>query len=367
MAISRTMAVARTSKKDEFYTQLQTIEDEIDNYTDKFKDKVVYCNCDDARESNFFFYFLSNFERLGLKKLISSSYINREYDLFNFNDEKDKAMSFEYLGGFIEEDLLKNKDIMSIDSIKVKSLKGNGDFRSDECLGLLNEADIIVTNPPFSLFKEFIQILINYKKNFLLIGNNNAITYKDFFHLLKDNKVWPGGLFNKTVEFEVPSNYDKWDRLDELTGKKYASVPAISWWTNMKHDKMPSGNVELTKSYKDNPNDYPKYCNYNAIDVNKLTNIPKDYDGIMGVPITFIGIYNPNQFNILGLGAGEMYKKLGGKVLGQSFLNKYLEAGGKGNYVANQNILGYYNDNGEPIIPYMRILIQSKLPVIQKE
>lgn len=135
----------------------------------------------------------------------------------------------------------------------------------------------------------------------------------------------------------------------------------------MKHDKMPSGNVELTKSYKDNPNDYPKYCNYNAIDVNKLTNIPKDYDGIMGVPITFIGIYNPNQFNILGLGAGEMYKKLGGKVLGQSFLNKYLEAGGKGNYVANQNILGYYNDNGEPIIPYMRILIQSKLPVIQKE
>lgn len=352
----RTLANARVSKKDEFYTQLETIEEELDTYGDYFNDKVVYCNADNALESNFFYYFLKNFKRLGLKKLISSAYVDNDYNLFNIDEDKDCAMSFEYSGGYIKEEHLKDRDIMAMKSVKVTQLKGDGDFRSEESIDLLKKADVIVTNPPFSLFKEYIETLASYNKKFLILGNTNAITYKDFFLLLRNDKVWPGGLFNKTVEFEIPSSYDTWDRIDDDTGKKYAKVPAISWWTNIKRQSSTINTTELTESYSD---EYPRYCNYDAIDINKIKNIPKDYDGVMGVPITYIGIHNPEEFEILGLGAGEMHKELGGKVLGEEFINKYFEAGGKGNYVANQNILGYYNKDGEPVIPYMRILIRK--------
>lgn len=354
------MAEARVSKKDEFYTQIETIEDELKYYDKELENKVVYCNCDDARESNFFLYFLRNFDRLKLKKLIASCYVSQEYNLFSIDDKREKAISVEYTGGLTEKDLSSEFDIYSFESIKITELKGDGDFRSEECIDLLMNSDIVITNPPFSLFKEYINVLESNEKRFLIIGNANAITYRDFFNLIKKNKLWPGVSFNKTIEFEIPDYYEKHDRINELTGKKYASVPAVSWWTNLNHEKEVNEDIPLTESYKDSSEEYPKYSNYNGIDVNKLSKIPKDYNGVMGVPITFIGKYNSDQFEILGLGAGEMYKQLKGDVLGQEFLDKYFECGGKGNYVANQSILGYYDSHGKPVIPYMRILIKNK-------
>ena len=349
MDSKRTMAEARVNKKDEFYTKLSTIEKEVKHYKDHFKDKVVYLNCDDPLESNFVNYFLQNFEELGLKKLLASCYREQNYNLFNMDENIESATWLEYSGEMADKENLSAKDV------GVKELRGDGDFRGQESIDLLQEADIVVTNPPFSLFKEYIQQLVEYEKDFLILGNNNAITYKDFFSLIRENKVWAGHSFNKTVEFKIPDNYTEWNRINEL-GEKFAKVPAISWWTNIKSSSSKIKDIKLKEDYK--ISDYPSYSNYEAIDVNKITNMP-NYDGVMGVPITFIGRYNPEQFEILGLGAGEIFKELNGTILGQEFLDAYLENGGKGNYVANQYVLGYYNDKDEPVIPYMRILIKK--------
>lgn len=336
----RTMAEARVNKKDEFYTKMETIENELKHYEKCFENKVVYCNCDDPEYSNFVKYFLNNFERLKLKKLIASCYKERNFNLFNLTNDFEKATYIEYTGNEIVK----------------KEFNGDGDFRSQESIELLKVSDVVVTNPPFSLFKEYVAQLVDYNKKFLILGNVNAITYKDFFKLLKENKVWAGVSFNKTVEFMLPEEYTEWDKIEN--GIKYAKVPAISWWTNLTHNKREK--LEVNKLYEENKENYPHYYNYDGIDVRQLSDIPKDYNGIMGVPITFIGKYDANKFEILGLGAGEIYKELKGKIIGEAFLADYFKNGGKGNYVANQYILCYYDNENKPVIPYMRILIRNR-------
>lgn len=284
---------ARVAKNDEFYTQLSTIENEVMHYRKHFKGKTVYLNCDDPRESNFFHYFSYNFERLGLKKLISSCYKNQNFNLFSMHDKHEKAVWLEYTG---EKD---GGRVPTAEAIGVNHFKGDGDFRSEESIELLKEADIVVTNPPFSLFREYIAQLMKYDKKFLVLGNMNAITYKEIFPLIKENKMWPGVTFNKTVEFEVPDYYDTSKAIEE-DGKKLIKVPAISWWTNLDYPRRYQ-DIILFREYKGNEDKYPKYDNYDAINVDKVADIPKDYKGVMGVPITFIGQWNPEQFEVLGL------------------------------------------------------------------
>ena len=268
---------AKKAKNDEFYTQLVDLEKELQHYKKHFKDKIVFCNCDDPTYSNFWKYFHLNFKFLGLKKLISTHY-----------DSKNPTYKMEYSGG---------NDADCNIGLKI-SLKGNGDFRSQECIDILKESDIVVTNPPFSLFREYVSQLIKYNKKFIIIGNMNAITYKEIFPLIKNNKIWAGYSFNKTFEFSVPDYYEtsKSKRIDE-NGRKIIKVPTICWFTNEKISKH-TEKLFLTEKY--DPEKYPKYDNYDAINVDKVAEIPKDYDGVMGVPISFLDKYCPEQFEILG-------------------------------------------------------------------
>ena len=303
---------AKREQNNEFYTQLADIENELKHYTEHFRGKVVYCNCDDPRVSNFFHFFSFNFERLGLKKLISTCYKNRNMDLFSQHDVE-KAVALIYEG---DKDGNKIPSKEEIDLIK---LEGDGDFRSRECIEFLKQADIVVTNPPFSLFREYVDQLVKYNKKFLIIGNNNAITYKEIFKLIKENKVWLGYNVNKTMEFILDKSYQKWDRIEqneELGEVKYGKVPAISWYTNLEHNKRHEKMI-LVKKYKGNEKEYPKYDNYDAIEVSKVANIPVDYDGYMGVPITFLGKYNPEQFEIIGMSASAGYNE---DIVGLPFL-----------------------------------------------
>ena len=271
---------AKRAKNDEFYTQLSDIENELKHYKNHFAGKVVYCNCDDARESNFFRFFQKKFNDYGLKKLITTSY-----------NENGHGSVLVYEGDTNGNGKLDDNEV------KVSELKGNGDFRSEECIELLKEADIVVTNPPFSLFREFIATLVEYGKKFLVIGNNNAITYKEIFPLIKENKLWLGFSDNKTMEFVMPDSYEKYNYIDKK-GRKIGKVPAISWFTNLEHSKR---NDEIILYKKYTPEEFPKYDNYDAIEVSRVCEIPKDYNGVMGVPITFLGKYNPSQFEIVGL------------------------------------------------------------------
>jgi len=286
---------AQINKKDEFYTQLSDIEKEIRHYKEHFKGKVVFCNCDDPRVSNFFHYFSYNFEKLGLKKLITTCYKNQEIDLFSRNNSE-RAIYLEYEGD-------KNGDnVPSIEEIGVKYLNGDGDFRSKECIELLKQADIVVTNPPFSLFREYVSQLVEYEKKFLIIGNVNAITYKEIFKLIKENKFWIGySIRSGDREFGVPDDYPlaaAGYRIDE-NGKKYIRVKGVRWFTNLDYNERYEDLI-LGKKYT--PEEYPKYDNYDAINVDVTKDIPMDYSGVMGVPITFLDKYNPQQFEIIGLG-----------------------------------------------------------------
>lgn len=286
------MKKANKNKADEFYTMLTDIEKELKYYEAEFKDKVVYCNCDDPVESNFFKYFQNNFYRLGLKKLICTHY--------EYNKPQSYKLEIERIESKIGQISFIPKEVKT-------PLKENGDFRSEECIELLKESDIVVTNPPFSLWREYIRQLFEYNKKFLIIGNQNAITYREVFPLLKDDKMWLGITMNGSNRyFRVPEDYP----LTETTGKiengiKYAFVKGVRWFTNLdykqRHDK-----IILYKKF--NPIDYPKYDNYDAIEVGRVTNIPIDYDGIMGVPITFLGNYNPEQFEILGITCNKSIK-----------------------------------------------------------
>ncbi|MBR5711300.1 MAG: adenine-specific methyltransferase EcoRI family protein [Thermoguttaceae bacterium] len=291
---------AQKAKQDEFYTQLVDIENELRHYKKYFKGKTVLCNCDDPRVSNFFHYFSYGFEHLGLKRLITTCYKSQEMDLFSQNNTE-RALWLEYTGD-------KNGNrVPDVEEIGINYFKGDGDFRSEECIELLKQADIVVTNPPFSLFREYVAQLIEYDKKFIIIGNMNASTYKEIFPLFRDNKIWYGpSISSGDREFGVPDYYPlkaAGYRVDEQ-GKKYIRVKGVRWFTNLEHSKRKE-ELPLFKHYT--PEEYPKYDNYDAIEVSKTADIPCDYDGVMGVPITFLDKYNPEQFEIIDItkaGAG---------------------------------------------------------------
>ena len=315
---------AKAAKKDEFYTRLEDIELELKHYRPHFKGKTVLCNCDDPRCSNFFRYFTLNFEVLGLKKVIATCYKNQDVDLFSQHD-CERAVYQIYEG-----DKNKNRKVDD-EEIEVRYLEGDGDFRSKECVELLKEADIVVTNPPFSLFREFVSFLVQHNKKFLIIGNVNALKYKEIFPLIMDNKLWLGAsIHSGDREFQVPDDYplqaSSW-RVDE-NGKKYIRVKGVRWYTNLDYEERYE-DIPLFRKY--NANEYPKYVNYDAIEVSKTSDIPCDYDGVMGVPITFMDKYNPNQFEIVGMSLdlanmGIIRERLGRNDGGPTF---YIEKNGK--------------------------------------
>jgi len=303
--LNQTLHIAKFSKKDEFYTQLSDIEIELKHYKSHFKNKVVFCNCDDPRNSNFFNYFSHNFENLGLKKLLTTCYKNQEKDLF-IQEESENAVFLEYTG-----DKNGNK-VPDAEEIGIKPLKGDGDFRSQESIELLKQSDIVVTNPPFSLFREYVEQLIKYKKNFLIIGNINAITYKEIFKLIKENKAWLGINMGRGISgFIVPDYYELYGseaRIDG-SGNRIISPNNCLWLTNLDTSKRHE-DIVLTKTYYGNEGQYPKFDNYDAINVNKTKDIPMDYDGIMGVPITFLHKFNPEQFELVKFRKGNDDKDL---------------------------------------------------------
>jgi len=288
-ALNKNLHKAKNNKKDEFYTQLSDIENELKHYKNHFKNKVVYCNCDDPRMSNFFHYFSYNFEDLGLKKLITTCYQNQHRDLFSQHDSE-RAIYLEYVG-----DTNKNK-VPDLEEIGIQTLKGDGDFRSDESIALLQQADIVVTNPPFSLFREYVAQLIKYNKKFVIIGHQNAITYKEIFPLIKENKMWLGFGFRGGAGHFISNYEDTATANDRKEGM--IRVSGVHWFTNLDIAKRHEDLI-LYKAYTQE--DYPKYDNYDAINVDKTKEIPMDYQGAMGVPITFLDKYNPEQFEILGI------------------------------------------------------------------
>jgi hypothetical protein len=330
---------ARLAKKDEFYTSLSDIELELKHYTSHFEGKVVYCNCDDPRASNFFRYFSANFEKLGLKKLITTSYSSEVFSLFGQNGA-DRAVYLEYTGG------KHGNNAPDAEDIGIQPLTGDGDFRSAESIDLLQQADIVVTNPPFSLFREYVAQLVQHEKKFLIIGNMNAVTYKEIFPLFQNNQMWYGpSIRSGDREFRVPDDYPitaVGSRTDEH-GNKYVRVKGVRWFTNL---DCPGRHEELDLQMPYSPDAFPKYANFDAIEVNKTMNIPFDYDGVMGVPITFLDKYNPEQFEILG----------SSKTLGQP-MSRIAE---KGTY--QQGGPRFYLPNGDGTFRrmYDRIVIRKK-------
>lgn len=291
---NRSLNAAKATKQDEFYTQLSDIEKELVHYKKHFRDKTVLCNCDDPRVSNFFKYFLNNFEALKLRKLITTCYRNDKPDLFS-QHKSDRGIYFEYSG---EQ---KGQRLPDPAKIEPRELKADGDFRSEECVNLLKQADIVVTNPPFSLFREYVTQLIAARKKFLIIGNHNAIIYKEIFRFIKENEFWLG--YTHPVAFVVPDHYEmrsvrSWRTED---GTNWRSLGNACWFTNLdiakRHEELP-----LYEKYT--PKKFPKYDNYDAIEVTRYKEIPADYEGVMGVPVTFLEQHNPDQFAIVGSNRG---------------------------------------------------------------
>lgn len=347
---------ASEAKNDEFYTQLSDIEKELRHYKSQFHGKIVYCNCDDPFESNFFKYFASNFRELGLKRLIATSYklspiANTQLNLFgeiakssspkgrpkitankfiiNEVDDIDGDGAFDLRD--IAEQLKSNKNN------EWAPLKGEGDFRSKESVELLKQADIVVTNPPFSLFREYVAQLIEHNKKFLIIGTNNAIHYKEIFPLIQKNKLWLG-YNNGPKKYLVPDNFEG-KSVVVIDGKKYMPMGNTSWFTNLDTTKR---HEELTLYKRYSPEEYPTYDNYDAIEVGKVADIPLDYDGAMGVPDTFLDKYNPEQFELLGIPFGDL-----GKILGVTK-----------NYRGRTDIS--VTSNGKAKCPFSRIIIRPK-------
>ncbi len=302
MPFNKSLNKAKRAAMDEFYTQLLDIENELKHYKAHFCNKVVYCNCDDPRVSNFFHYFSYNFRHLGLKKLITTCYRNQQVDMFSQHDQE-RAIMLEY-DGFREGDTVPNPE-----DIGVTDLEGNGDFRSDECIELLKQADIVVTNPPFSLFREYVAQLIKHNRKFIIIGNKNAITYREIFPLIRENKMWVGHTpMGRDLLFDLPEDYAAELLASKKQGSSYRIVNGIIkgrsqsiWYTNLDHNRR---HEELYLSECYDPESYPKYDNYDAINVDETRSIPKDYEGVMGVPITFLDKYNPEQFELLGSNRG---------------------------------------------------------------
>lgn len=309
------LSKANRNKKDEFYTDLTDIEKELRYHRKHFKGKTVLCNCDDPFESNFFKYFVLNFNRLGLEKLIATCYAtspiaNEQLSLFDVvgGDEANRGKPYKAVVTTVYDvtgdggiDMFDVAELFKSGENTLAELEGDGDFRSPECLALLEEADIVVTNPPFSLFREYVATLVEYEKDFLIIGNVNAITYKEFFPLIQGNKVWMGAsIHSGDRKFYVPDDYPldaAGCGIDE-DGRRYIRVKGVRWWTNLDY-KQRHEDLILVQKYS--PEVYPKYDNYDAINVDKVKDIPYDYAGVMGVPITFLDKYNPDQFDIIGI------------------------------------------------------------------
>ena len=296
-AKNRSLGKARVAKEDEFYTQLPDIERELRHYRQHFKGKVVYLNCDDPRVSNFFHYFTYNFEALGLKKIIATCYKNQNVDLFSQNTSE-QSIWLEYTGD------RNGNGVPDLVEIDIKKLKGDGDFRSEESINFLKQADIVVTNPPFSLFREYVAQLIEYDKKFLIVGNQNEITYREIFQLIRAGQIWlghqSGDMKFRVPDYYAPRNTRYW--VDE-EGNKWRSFGNACWFTNLDIAKRHEDLV-LYKIY--NPKDHPKFDFYDAIAVSRVTDIPIDFAGVMGVPITFLSKHNPKQFEIIGLLAGNI-------------------------------------------------------------
>ena len=350
MSKNNNLHAAKTAKNDEFYTRFEDINDEINReehgYVKHFKDSVVYCNCDDPEESNFWKFFKIRFRFFQMKKLIATHY----------SADKGASYKLEYDG----------------ESVVKTELKGNGDFRSEECVKLLKESDIVVTNPPFSLFREFVAQLMKYEKKFIIWGNNNAITYKEIFPLIKDNKIWLGYTCNDTLSFRVPAEYrydeKETERIND--GHHYGKVPAISVFTNL---DIPKRHVPINSKWKFEVGIrmgiYQKYDNYDAWNVDKVAQIPGDYDGVLGVPITFLDRFCPEEFEIVALGnstenftptkqyTGATKHKKDGTTTNGGAVNSVLVI------KLEKPLIGevYYTTNEEILFaPYARILVKRK-------
>jgi hypothetical protein len=377
------LRTAQTGKKDEFYTQLEDIEKELMHYKKQLEGKTVLCNCDDPYESNFFKFFASNFNYLKLKKLIATSYTNspiagKQLDLFTVEGLKPEGkepfkIEINEVPDIDEDGAISLSDVeylLKHDKNTATPLRGNGDFRSDECVELLKEADIVCTNPPFSLFREYLTQLMKYDKKFLIIGNVNAITYRECFKLIKDNKMWLGAsIHSGDREFRVPDDYPlkaAGYRIDK-NGYKYIRVKGVRWFTNLDYEER---HEELVLYKKYSPEEFPKYDNYDAINVDKSIDIPYDYDGVIGVPITFLDKHDPEQFDIVALGNSRQ-----NFTPNKTYVNakKILKDGGVLNGNAINSVLAisqqtkpvdtvyYTSDNSDYIIaPYARVLIKRK-------
>lgn len=299
---NRMLQAAARAKKDEFYTQLCDIENELQHYREHFRGKTVLCNCDDPRISNFFHYFSHNFEALGLKRLITTCYKNQDRDFFSHNDSEQAIM-------LVYEGDKNGNRTPDPEEIGIVPLKGDGDFRSVECIALLREADIVVTNPPFSLFREYVAQLMAYNKKFIIMGNQNAITYKEIFPLIKEDRMWLGvSMDGRNHYFGVPDDYPLTEKTGIIVdGQKFAFVKSVVWFTNLENNKR---QTPLILHRKFDPVAFPKYDNYDAINVDKVADIPVDYEGVMGVPITFLHKYCPEQFDIVKFRKGDDDKDL---------------------------------------------------------
>ena len=371
MAGNKELNAAAHAKKDEFYTQLTDIEKELRYYRNHFVGKTVLCNCDDPFESNFFKYFVLNFNRLGLKKLIATCYAgspiaNQQLGIFDILGEREpesasgkpyKAVvtSVYDATGDGTVDMLDVAELFRSGANELTELEGTGDFRSPECLALLDEADVVVTNPPFSLFREYVAVLVAHKKKFVIIGNVNAVKYKEIFPLFMSNNLWLGAsIHSGDRAFYVPDDYPldaSSCGVDSQTGRKYIRVKGVRWFTNLdikqRHEEM-----ILVKRY--NPSEYPKYINYNAIEISKTADIPCDYAGEMGVPITFMDKYCPDQFEILGYSLDLAWP-----------ISEYAPSGKT--FVKGGNC--FYLDEGDVQLRrlYDRLVIRNKHPETPKE
>ena len=341
MSQKANLAAAKRNRNDEFYTQLTNIENEVYHYKKHFRNKVIYCNCDDPRVSKFFHYFAHNFEHLGLKKLITSCYKSKNIDMFS-NHDSEQAVYLDYNGA------KEGNKVPERDDIEVQELAGDGDFRNEESIEILKTVDIVVTNPPFSLFREYVAQLIEYDKKFVIIGNKNAVTYKEIFKLIKANKLWVGNtpmgvdmLFDVTKDFaeELVATKKEGSRYKIIDGVVKGRASAV-WFTNLDFPKRHE-NLILYRKY--NPEDYPKYDNYDAIEVSKTKDIPIDYDGAMGVPITFLDKYNPDQFDIIALGIVGSIDFSSNKKM--EILDKNSMPTGKFTWNAKGTLYRHYNPN----------------------
>ena len=370
MANNKGMAKAKDKKNDEFYTLYETIQEELNHYEKHFENKTVLCNCDDPFESNFFQFFIRNFNYLKLKRLICTCYGGSkigfiQMSLFDDNEEPCNNKNG-YVIDIKEVPMSNGRGVSDYDIVQllhskkrgVKKLKGNGDFRSAECIKYLKQADIVVTNPPFSLIKEYSPQLVKYNKKFLVISNIQTIKYKEIFPLILNGDLWAGYSFNKTIEFIMPDNYElKGKAFVDDKGYKHGFVPGICWLTNLDIEKRHE-KIDLYKFY--DPDVYKKYDNFDAIEVSNVSDIPKDYAGKIGVPISFLEKYNPEQFELIG--SSDLSETLDGiKILGTEWIKKYREQGGTGHYTANMKSVGYSAEGKHKII-FSRLIIKNRNP-----